>query len=173
MLEYFVLDWRDFELPVYPVLVLSHAAGAHSFPLPVTVTFPDRRVLEFDFPVIKLTALDAKAHALLHNTAALAFSSAMKIGRTERIALGVEMVCSLDVMTVDGLVRDAVTGFFFAKQLLSQSETLKFREELSKISPVKRRERITQWTNPWIEEGIEKGMQLGRRGAGRSPAGSC
>jgi len=70
-------------------------------------------------------------------------------------------------MTVGALAREAVTGFFFSNQRLSQSETLKFREELSKIKPVSRRERIMQWTNPWIEAGMQlgrtEGMQEGRR----------
>jgi hypothetical protein len=62
----------------------------------------------------------------------------MKIGGIERRARELEMACSLDSMSVEGSVRDAVIGFF-SNQRLSQSETLKFREELGKIKPGSRK----------------------------------
>ena len=34
MLEYFTLDWRDFDLPVYPIAVLSHAKPVDEPPSP-------------------------------------------------------------------------------------------------------------------------------------------
>jgi len=161
MLEYFALDWKDFKLPVYPVLVLSHAAGVRGLRTPITVDFPDRRVLHFDFPVINLKVLDARKHAVLRNTAGMALSSAMRVAQADRIPLGVDMVCSLDSAPLESSVRDAVAGFFFSNHRMSDGETLKFHEKLAKIRPQSRRKRIMQWTNPWIEKGIERGFQKG------------
>jgi len=161
MLEYFALDWKDFKLPVYPVLVLSHAGGVRGLRTPVTVDFPDRRVLHFDFPVINLRVLDARKHAVLRNTAGMALSSAMRVAQADRIPLGVDMVCSLDNAPLESSVRDAVAGFFFSNHRMSDGETLKFHEELAKIRPQSRRKRIMQWTNPWIEKGIEQGIERG------------
>ena len=170
MLEYFALDWKDFKLPVYPVLVLSHAAGVRGLRTPITVDFPDRRVLHFDFPVINLKVLDARKHAVLRNTAGMALSSAMRVAQADRIPLGVDMVCSLDSAPLESSVRDAVAGFFFSNHRMSDGETLKFHEELAKIRPQSRRKRIMQWTNPWIEKGIEQGIERGMKEGRRQEA---
>jgi hypothetical protein len=161
VLEYFVLDWRDFKMPVYPVLILSHGAGTLDIPMPVTMDFPGRRILEFNFPIINLTHLDAKRYAVLRNTAALALSAVMKVAPADRIRLGIDMVGSLDKMAVEDPVRETVAGFFFSNHRFSRAETLKFHEELAMIRPRSRRERIMQWTNPWIELGVERGLERG------------
>ena len=148
-------------MPVYPVLVLSHGAGTLDIPMPVTMDFPDRRILEFNFPVINLTGLDARRYVALRNTAALALSSVMKIAPGDRIHLGIDMVRSLDEMPVEDPVRETVAGFFFSNHRFSRGETLKFHEELAMIRPRSRRERIMQWTNPWIELGVERGLERG------------
>lgn len=49
MLEYFVLDWREYSLPVYPIVVMSHAAPGLRNRRPVIMGFPNMRVLEFHF----------------------------------------------------------------------------------------------------------------------------
>jgi len=161
VLEYFVLDWRDFKMPVYPVLILSHGAGTLDIPMPVTMDFPGRRILEFNFPIINLTRLDARRYAVLRNTAAVALSPVMKVAPADRIRLGIDMVRSLDEMQVEDPVREAVAGFFFSNHRFSRGETLKFHEELAMIRPRRRRERIMQWTNPWIELGVERGLERG------------
>jgi len=161
VLEYFVLDWRDFKMPVYPVLILSHGAGILDIQMPVIMDFPGRRILEFNFPIINLTRLDAEQYAALQNTAALALSAVMKVSPADRIRLGIDMVGSLDKMAVEDPVREIVAGFFFSNHRLSWEETLKFHEELAMIRPRSRRERIMQWTNPWIELGVEQGLERG------------
>jgi hypothetical protein len=161
LLEYFVLDWKEFKMPVYPVLILSHGAGTLDIPMPVTIDFPDRRILEFNFPIINLTRLDARRYASLRNTAALALSSVMRIAAADRIPLGIDMVGSLDEMPVEDAVRETVAGFFFSNHRFSRGETLKFHKELAMIQPRSRRERIMQWTNPWIELGVERGIERG------------
>ena len=168
MLEYFTLDWMEFKIPVYPVLVLSHGAGIPDIPMPVTMDFPDRRILEFDFPIINLARMDARRFAALHNTAALALSSVMKVSPADRVRLGVVMVGSLDEMPLNEPVRETVAGYFFSNHGFSRGETLKFHEELAMIRPRSRRERIMQWTNPWIELGVEQGLERGiKRGIER------
>jgi hypothetical protein len=168
LLEYFVLDWKEFKMPVYPVLILSHGAGTLDIAMPVTMDFPGRRILEFNFPIINLTHLDARRYAALRNTAALALSAVMKIAPADRIRLGIDMVGSLDKMAVEDPVREIVAGFFFSNHRFSRGETLKFHEKLAMIRPRSRRERIMQWTNPWIELGVEQGLERGiKRGMDR------
>jgi hypothetical protein len=157
-------------MPVYPVLILSHGAGTLDIPMPVTMDFPDRRILEFNFPIINLTRLDARRYAALQNTAGLALSSVMKIAPADRIRLGIDMVGSLAEMPVEEPVRATVAGFFFSNPRFSRRETLKFHEELAMIRSMSRRERIMQWTNPWIELGVERGADSGLREGRRREA---
>jgi hypothetical protein len=60
MLEYWLLDWRNYDLPVYPIAVLSYKQLAgHSYS-PLEIRFPNKRVLSFDFDAIDLRKMDAK-----------------------------------------------------------------------------------------------------------------
>jgi hypothetical protein len=72
MLEYFTLDWRDFDLPVYPIAVLSHEGPVDHPPSPVYVDFPNGRVLTFNFDVIDLARMDAAESLTKPNPAVLA-----------------------------------------------------------------------------------------------------
>ena len=54
MLEYFTLDWLQYDLPVYPIAVLSGPATAAAHYSPLAVDFPNKKVLHFDFDVLDL-----------------------------------------------------------------------------------------------------------------------
>ena len=54
MLEYFVLDRQDFKLPVYPIAVLSYKREDSGCQVPLSVDFPNGRVLQFKLDVIDL-----------------------------------------------------------------------------------------------------------------------
>ncbi len=78
MLEYFLLDWRDFDIPVYPIAVLSHTEPLCSSPTPLCVDFPNTQVLRFKFDVVDLGRMEAESYLSIPNAAALALSARMK-----------------------------------------------------------------------------------------------
>jgi hypothetical protein len=161
MLEYFMLDWREYDLPVYPIAVLSHRRVAEPASAPLTVNFPNKRVLEFDFDVIDLGRLDAEAYVKMPNTAALALSSRMKIQRENRREVITQFASTLAQLMPERSVAERVAGFFFAYQPLSKEEALQLREEIGTFGSTEMRERIMQLTNPWIEAGKQQGRQQG------------
>jgi hypothetical protein len=94
LLEYVILDRRESELPVYPVLVLAGSAGPAP-ERPVRLAFPDRCVLSFDFPVIELTRLDARDYVRKENAAALALAARMRFHREEQEGLSLDFAATL------------------------------------------------------------------------------
>jgi hypothetical protein len=166
MLEYLVLDRRDFRLPVYPVVVLSHPALPGKGCLPLHVDFPNKRVLEFDFDLIDLARLDARLFVRRCNPAALALSARMKFEERERIPLVRDFFLSLAAAPVTRAEQELVAGFFSAYQPLSRVETLQLQNELAIVKSKVMREKVMQLTNPFIDlgfrQGIEKGVEKGR-----------
>jgi len=71
MLEYFILDWRDFDLPVYPIAVLSHREFAPQSLPPLRMIIRGEEILDFRFAVIDLGRLEAREYARKLNAAAI------------------------------------------------------------------------------------------------------
>ena len=161
MLEYFMLDWRAFDLPVYPIAVLSHKEGAPACKIPLRVDFPNKKVLQFEFDVIDLARMDAECYVKLANPAALALASRMKFDLRSRIRLARDFFLSLAVTPINRTEQELVAGFFSAYQPLNTREALQLERELSKVTPDMVREKAMQLTNPFIELGMRRGLQQG------------
>ena len=167
MLEYFALDWRDFDLPVYPVAVLSHKKPAPGLGLPLRVDFPSRLVLHFDFDVVDLARMDAGQYLKLDNLAALALAARMKIDPGQRPRFARDFLVRLGSTSAGSAEKKLATEFYFIYQPLSGEEALQLERELSKVQPDMVREKAMQIGNPFIrwgiQRGLEKGLQKGRR----------
>jgi hypothetical protein len=163
MLEYIVLDRRDFRLPVYPIAVLSHAESGPANLTPLRLDFPNRRVLEFDFDVVDLGRMDAGHHIKMANPAALALAARMKFDARHRIRLTRDFFVSLANAPLKTNVRQLVAGFYSAYQPLNEEETLQLEKELGKVKPDAVREKAMQLTNPFIELGKRRGREEGRQ----------
>jgi hypothetical protein len=165
MLEYLVLDQRDYKLPVYPVAVLSYPEPGLGNRPPLLLTFPNKRVLEFDFDVVDLARLDARTFVRKRNPAALALAARMRSDKKERISLVRDFFVNLAAAPVGREEQELVAGFFSAYQPLSGEEALQLEKEVANIEPVAMREKIMHLTNPFIElgrqQGIQQGMQQG------------
>jgi len=170
MLEYFVLDWRECDLPVYPIAVLSHKDPPPVRPSPVALDFPNKRVLEFDFDVIDLARLDASAYASMTNPAALALAARMKVQRHERVPLMRDFFLNLAATDLQQAEQELVIGFFSAYLHPSEQEVLQLETEMSKVSSGMAREKAIRLTNPFVElgkikgrrEGLQEGFRKGR-----------
>ncbi len=162
MLEYFILDWREYDLPVYPIAVLSSPSTVAVRASPLAVDFPNKRVLCFDFDVLDLGSMDAGNYVKTPNPAALALAARMRFTSKNRLTLIRDFAFTLARMTVGRPVADMVISFFFAYQQLDESEDLKLRNEIAKVESKDMRDRLVQLTNPWIEAGKREGLQQGR-----------
>jgi hypothetical protein len=94
MLEYFVLDWREFDLPVYPIAVLSHREIDPASLPPLRMSIQDCPILDFHFEVIDLARLDARHYVRELNAAAMALSARMRVDPAARVSLAVDFIRS-------------------------------------------------------------------------------
>lgn len=163
MLEYFALDWRDFDLPVYPIAVLSYAEPIGIPFSPVRIEFPDGPVLMFKFAVIDLARMDAAESLSKPNAALLALASRMKFDRHHRVRLTRDFFIQLANIPLRAEDRHLVAGFFSGYQPLSDAETLQLEEEVSKVMSDMAPEKTIEWTNPFIRLGEMKGLIRGRQ----------
>jgi hypothetical protein len=161
MLEYFILDWRHYDLPVYPIAVLSHKGSRRNKLLPLIVQFPNRKILEFDFDVIHLGAMDAESYTTMQNPAALALSARMKFPKGKRWEFIKEFALTLTVMMARIRVPDIVAEFFFAYHRISEEEQLQLMKEIGTVEPTEMGNGIMQTNNPWINVGIRAGREEG------------
>jgi len=63
MLEYFLLDWQDFDLPVYPIAVLSHKKRAAACQLPRRLAEQARPAFRIRVEVLSEALLDFTSRA--------------------------------------------------------------------------------------------------------------
>jgi predicted transposase YdaD len=161
MLEYLLIDRREYTLPVYPIAVLSHKHLRIRKPLPLDVDFPNKRVLAFDYDVVDLQNLDAQSYVTVPNPAALALSARMRQKPENRAALARDFALTLAQLRLARKDKDRVAGFFFAYERLTAAEGLQLAREISKVESPEMREQIMHLTNPWIEAGKQEGLQRG------------
>jgi predicted transposase YdaD len=161
MLEYFLLDWQEYNMPVYPIAVLSYKPATSLSFAPLELDFPNKRVLHFDFDVIDLPRMKAGAFVRIKNPAALALSARMKMDPQGRIPLTRDFFLSLARTKIRREDQELVAGFFFRYQPLSDREALQLEKELGKVKPEAAREAVMNLTNPFIELGKRQGRQQG------------
>ncbi len=161
MLEYFLLDWQEYRIPVYPIAVLSHKQAVPLSLAPLELNFPNKKVLHFDFDVIDLPRMEAQSFVRLKNPAALALSARMKMDPRNRVSLARDFFLSLACAKIGREEKGLVAGFFSSYQPLSNQESLQLEEELSKVKSKDAREAVMNLTNPFIELGKQRGRQEG------------
>ena len=161
MLEYWLLDWREYDLPVYPIAVLSCKQPATGSSPPLEVRFPNKRILQFEFEVIDLPKMDAGAYARMANPAALALAARMKTDPAGRVPLTRDFFISLARTAATRKDQELVAGFFSRYHPLTAWEALQLEKELGKVKPDADREAVMELTNPFIELGIRRGLQEG------------
>jgi flagellar biosynthesis/type III secretory pathway protein FliH len=167
MLEYLLLDWREYKMPVYPIAVISYGQETRLAPAPLDLSFPNKKVLHFDFDVIDLPRMEAQSFVKLKNPAALALAARMKTDPQNRVSLARDFFLSLARTKIEREEKDLVAGFFSSYQPLSSQESLQLEEELGKVKAKDAREAVMNLTNPFIElgkqRGIEEGIAKGRQ----------
>jgi hypothetical protein len=161
MLEYWLMDWRNYELPVYPIAVLSHQRPSPGSGSPLRIRFPNKQVLDFDFDVIDLYRMKAEDYVEMENPAALALSARMQRKYKERVGLTLDFFSSLARVPIDQDDKMFIAGFFSRYQPLTPEEALQMERERYKVIPDAAREAVMNLTNPFIELGKQRGLEQG------------
>jgi hypothetical protein len=162
MLEYFILDWSQFDLPVYLIAVLSYQGGTKNKLVPLAVQFPNKKILEFDFDVIDLGSMDAESYVKIENPAALALSARMKFSKGKRWDLIKNFALTMTAMMSCIRVPDILAEFFFAYHRISAEEELHLMKEIGTVELTEMGNGIMQTYNPWINVARREGLAAGR-----------
>jgi hypothetical protein len=131
MLEYLPLDWRDFDLPVYPVAVLSHPEFNSQTNSPLNLRIRDQEILKFHFAVIDLARLDAREYARMPNAAAMALSSRMHVNCDETVSCAIDFIRNVTQAPWSESELESIASYFFAYREFGIEDALKLKEELS------------------------------------------
>lgn len=164
MFHYFARLDEEFDLPVYPIALLSYDSPANDEPDQYVVEFPGRKVLNFQFHRIQLNQLSWRDFIEKPNPVACALMAKMKIEPGDRPKVKLQCLRMLATLRLDPAKSRLVATFMNSYLKLTAAEAAVYNQELTEITP-EEREDVMQLTNEWIEEGerkgIEKGMERG------------
>ena len=172
LLQYFLLDWRDFDMPVYPVAVLSHPEPNPRSKSPLLLQIRNEEILRFRFAVVDLGRMSAREYANKPNAAAAALASRMSVDPSERVDLAVDFLRTTSKANLDRKAREAAWNFFFSYQKFKGEEGLKLQRELSNMVGMEKIPREILAHNPLVRFGMESGKSKWLR-EGRQQQGAA
>lgn len=157
MFRYFARLHEKFDLPVYPIALLSYDAPQRPEPDTYEVTFPDRRVLHFGFRVIQLNRLNWRDFIRRPNPVAAALMSKMRIAVEDRPRVKLEFLRMVATLRVDPARATLLKTFILSYLKLTREEESAYNAEYQRLDPAEKRA-IVEIYDPWEEEGIRKGI---------------
>jgi len=160
MLEYFVLDWREFNLPIYPIVVLSHKESDPKALPPLRMTIRGQTILDFNFAAIHLARLDAMEYVQKLNAAAIALAARMRVDSLARVSFAFDFVTNTVLTKLTPRELEAVSRFFFTYQKFKGKEDLKLQQKLSNIKNMQLPKEVLRG-NPLVKFGRAEGRHLG------------
>jgi predicted transposase YdaD len=160
--NYFALIHRDYDLPVYPIVIFSHRSPKVGGDRSYTVAFPDWEVLRFNYRAIRLNHLAWQDFVGKANPVASAFMSKMKIRKQDRLLVKFECLRELAELNLNPAQLHLLLGFVDTYLGLEASENTRLLEQLDRIEG-KQKEGIMQIVTSWERQGIAKGEEKGRQ----------
>jgi hypothetical protein len=161
MFFYFAIQTYKHELPVYPIALFSWDSPRKAEAGQYVVEFPDRRVLEFNFPVIQLNRLNWRDYLNADNAAASALMAKMGVKPAERPKVRAACIRMLIRLKLPRRKWRPITKFIDAYLPLTVAQKKEFSDEISRLKPRERRKAVGYITS-WEREGFEKGKLEGR-----------
>ncbi len=155
MFFYFARLTEKFALPVYPIALFSYDKPKTPEKSQYIVRFPDRKVVEFNFAVIKLNRLDWRDFILRDNPAASALMAKMGIETEDRVTAKKECLRMIARLKLDPARTQLLGGFVDSYLRLLEQERKKLEAEMQKL-PSKEKEEVMEMITSWEEKGVIK-----------------
>lgn len=174
MFRYFARLHEKYDLPVYPIALLSYDSPQRLEPDAYEVAFPDTTVLRFSYRVIQLNRLNWRDFIRKPNPVAAALMSKMRIALEDRPKVKLEFLRMIATLRLDPARTTLLKTFMLSYLKLTREEETAYNDEYQRLDPAEKRA-IVEIYDPWEEEGIRKGVaqiavrQLTHR-FGRPPA---
>jgi hypothetical protein len=158
MFRYFSRLYEKFDIPIYPVVILSYDSPQTPETNVHQIAFPHKVILQFNYDVIQLNQLNWRDFLRQKNPVATALMAKMKIAPAERRQVKFECLRLLATLRLDPARMRLISGFIDTYLRLSPQEQRLLQNDIARIEP-KEQEVVMQIVTSWMEEGIEQGKQ--------------
>jgi flagellar biosynthesis/type III secretory pathway protein FliH len=152
--------WEKYNLPVYPILVLSFKYPLKRQSSNFQISLPDLEVINFQYRVVQLNQMNWRDFVDRPNPVASALMSKMKIAKKDRVKVKAQCLRLLVSLSLNPAKMQMISGFVDTYLDLSPLEEIEFEEEIRKFSqPIQ--EGVMQITTSWMRQGLEQGIAQG------------
>jgi hypothetical protein len=162
MFHYFARLDAKYLLPIYPVVIFSYDEPKRQEKNQYQVTFPDKKILEFNYTSIQLNRLNWRDFLNQKNPVASALMAKMQFKPEERAKVKLECLRMLATLSLDPARIELISGFVDTYLKLNQTQQLQFETELKQAGLVEE-EKVMEIVTSWMEKGIEIGLQQGEK----------
>jgi hypothetical protein len=158
MFTYFARLHEKYNLPVYPVVLFSHATPRRTAPHQYEVAFPGKTVLQFDYHVIQLNRLSWRDYVSTPNPMGSALMAKMKIAPEDRPKVRNECMRLLATLKLDP-ARSRLIGSFIETYLqLNAEEMTQYQREFAALAPAEQKATM-ELINSWERKGMQRGKE--------------
>ncbi|MDB9323597.1 DUF4351 domain-containing protein [Nodularia spumigena CS-591/04] len=158
MFRYFSRLYEKFDIPVYPIVLLSYDSPKTPETNVHQVAFPHKVILQFNYDVIQLNQLNWRDFLRQKNPVATALMAKMNIAPAERRQVKFECLRLLATLKLDPARMRLISGFIDTYLRLSPQEQQLLQADIATIEP-RQQEEVMQIVTSWMEEGIEQGKE--------------
>jgi hypothetical protein len=164
MFLYFARLHDLYDLPVYPIALLTYDSPKTKAESSYKVAFPNKkRFLDFQYEAIQLNRLNWRNYKDVANPVAGALLPKMQVKDEERRQAKLESYKTLFKVEADEAKLEFLVGFVNTYLSLDQEETELFEEELKELLGEEVvMEVISDWKKQGIELGKSQGIELGK-----------
>jgi hypothetical protein len=174
MFSYFARLHEKYDLPVYPIAVLTYDSPFAAQPEVYEVKFPDRVVMAFQYRVIQLNQLNWRDFTRRENPVATALMAKMRMASDERPRVKLECMRELAVSGLNKAKQQVVLGFLDTYLGMSERDEQTYQMNLGELAPVEK-EKVMElrksWRErdreEWLQQGLEQGLEQGKQQEGQ------
>ena len=162
MFRYFARLTEKYDLPVYPVVIFSYDTPQRPEPTRLTVAFPGKTVLRFEYTVIQLNRLPWRRFVRQENPVASALMAKMKMSAKDRPKVKAECLRLLASLKLDPARTKLIGGFIDSYLKLTAQEMQQYERAIAQFTPTERNatmEITTSWERMGITQGITQGKE--------------
>jgi hypothetical protein len=157
MFRYFARLHEKYDLPIYPVVILSYDQPQKAATNNYQIEFPDFQVLQFNYRVVQLNRLNWRDFLNQRNPVASALMAKMQIASEDRPKVKAQCLRLLITLRLDPAKMQLISGFIDTYLNLNESEEQVFQSELGTIE-LDEREEVMQIVTSWMRTGIQQGQ---------------
>jgi hypothetical protein len=156
MFTYFARLHEKYDLPIYPIGVLSYRWPKRRGPDTYRVEFPDLTVLVFRYRVVQLNQMEWREFERRTSPIVAALMATMHRARGEEARVKLACLRMLANLQLDPARRQLISGFVDSYLRLTMKQEREFEAGLQELHP-QEREGLMEIVTSWEKKGFEKG----------------